>query len=211
MALADVLAAATVHPVTVGWLDFKTDPLRGWDGPGAFAPVATGNSDLDGNTFVHAEGPVLVSDITDGGGIGQSLSITFSAGEMDDEEAFLQLVVDQRLFMGRTAKLWRFFLEDDESAVLSDFSVLFSGVMVGAEMTREAGSPALVTITCDQDLGKARFGPARWIDHQQFYSTDTWSTFVNDIGRKPIASAPLSPEDRRQRNVDQLLDAMDLY
>lgn len=207
MALADVLAAPVVHPVFVGWLDFKTDPVRGWTGPGAFAPTGTGDSDLDGETFLHAEGPISIGDFTEDSGLGQPLPITFSAGEMDDEEAFLQLVVDERLFMGRTAKIWLFFMQDDESDVEADFDVLFSGVMVKAQTSRQPGEPALVTIECDQDLGRASHAPVRWIDHQIFYSSDTWSTFINDLARGALATV-LTAEQRRERNIDQLLDIM---
>lgn len=187
MALADVLAAATVRPVTVGWLDFKDDPARGWDGPGSFLPIATGDTDLDGQTFLNADGAVEIGDFKQDQGIGGPVTISFAAGETDDESIVTQLIVDRRAFLGRRAKFWRMFLSSDEATVLPEFDVLFNGVMVGASAERQIGSAAQISVTCDQDTQKARSAPVRWSDHQVFYPTDTASSFINDLARGAIA------------------------
>lgn len=196
MSLDTVLQAAVVKPVIVGYLDIKDSPLRGWSGAGAFAPTETGDDDLDGNTFVEAEGAVDISDFAQDMGIGKPVTVTFSAGEFDDEDVVQQLIADRRLILGRKAKFWRFLMLDDESGVHPDFDVIFSGVMTGASSTRQSGQAAQITITCDQDLQNAQIAPLRWIDHQFFFPGDTASTFINDLSRGPIASAhvPASPE-----------------
>lgn len=197
MALADVLGAAIVRPVHVGWLDFKTDPVYGWTGPGSFAPSSTGDSDLDGNTFVPTAAAVAISDFVENQGFGKPLQLTFAAGDMEDEEIFQQLVVDQRAWLGRRAKFWLFFLTADESTVLSDFSVMFNGVMIGASLQRQPGQSAVIQITCDYDLQKARRPPTRWIEHGMFYSGDTATSYMNSLGRSANAlnpSQPYSPE-----------------
>lgn len=189
MAIEDILTAATVRPVTVGFLDFQSDPVYGWDGPGAFAPTGTGDSDLDGNTFLSVEGAVAIGEFGEDLGLGRPISVSFAGGEFDDEVVFQQLVVDQRLFMGRKAKFWRFFMSADESAVQDDFETLFNGVMVGAELTRQPGSPAIITVHCDQDTSKAQRLPARWMEHQFYNSGDTATTFLNSLTRGGVASA----------------------
>lgn len=194
MALSDVLQAAVVKPVLVGWLDFKDSPVRGWSGPGAFVPTGTGDPDLDGQAFIEAESAVDVTDIHEDTGLGGPVTITFSAGELDNGEAVAQeLVSDRRPFLRRKARLWRFFLNESESAVLPEYTPMFSGVMVGAETQREPGKPALISVTCDQDLSKAQAAPVRWIDHQVFESGDTASTFINALNRGGIASAQQTP------------------
>lgn len=196
MPLADVLAAAEVRPVTVGFLDIHTDPVRGWTGPGTFAPTGTGDTDLDGFTFSSVEGAVEISDFIDNQDIGGEVTVSYAAGEMADEEVFQQLIVDRRAWFGRRAKFWRFFLAADEGSVGSEFYTLFNGVMVGAGISRQAGGPSVISIRCDQDIQKARpVPPARWIDHQRFYTFatspvtfDTATSFMNDLGRGGIAS-----------------------
>lgn len=189
MALEDVLVAATVRPVLVGWLDFKDDPVRGWTGPGTFAPTSTGDADLDGETFASAGGAVAITAFSHDQGLGGPVTVTFAAGEMDDEEVFLQIVADRRAYLGRAARFWQFFLSADEASVLPEFEAMFTGVMVHAETSRQPGQPATISITCDQDTQKAFNAPVRWIDHQLFYPGDTASTFINDLVRGTIAGA----------------------
>jgi hypothetical protein len=193
MALADVLAAATVRPVVVGWLDFADDPQRGWDGPGTLMPTGTGDDDLDGETFLSAAGAIEISDIKQDQGIGGPVTITFAAGEMEDESIVTQLIVDRRAYLGRRAKFWRMFLNAGESAVLPEYDVLFNGVMVAANTDRRTGAAATIAVTCDQDLQKARTAPLRLIEHQVFYAGDTASSFINDLARGPVAGASFTP------------------
>lgn len=193
MSLADDLVASVVRPVFIGWLDFATAPLYGWTGVGAFLPLGTGDPDLDGNTFPEAGAAVSISDFEQDTGIGGPLTIDFSAGEMDDEDVFQQLIVDRSAYLGRRAKIWLGFMNSDESAVLSDFEILFYGVMTSARTKRQTGQPSLISVTCDQDLQKARTSPIRWIDHQFFYPSDTASSFINDLSRGPISSSQRLP------------------
>ena len=189
MSLEDVLAAATVRPVVVGFLDFKDDQVFGWTGPGTFLPTGTGDPDLDGEAFTSSEGAVEITDFVENQELGGPVTVTFAAGDMVDEEIVQQLVADRRAFQGRRAKFWRFFLAADESSVLPEFDVLFNGVMVNAETRRIPGEGAIIQVVCDQDLQRARTPPVRWADHQVFYPTDTATSFVNDLNRGGIASA----------------------
>src|SRR5690606_11127974 len=156
---------------------------------GAFVPTETGDDDLDGNTFLEIDSAIDISEITQDRGIGQPVTITFSAGNMDQEAVVDELVKDRRNFLGRKAKLWLFFLNADEDSVLPEFTVLFSGVMVAAETQRQVGRPAVISVTCDQDLQHAETAPVRWIDHMLFYPDDTWSSFITDLSRGPIGTA----------------------
>jgi hypothetical protein len=83
MPIADVLAAATVRPVYIGYLDIKNDPLRGWTGPGTLLPSGTGDPDLDGQTFLSADGAVEITAFQQDMGIGGPVTITFAAAELD--------------------------------------------------------------------------------------------------------------------------------
>lgn len=189
MALIDVLSGPVVRPVIAGLLDIKDAPIRGWTASGAFVPTETGDDDLDGNTFLEIDSAIDISEITQDRGIGQPVTITFSAGNMDQEAVVDELVKDRRNFLGRKAKLWLFFLNADEDSVLPEFTVLFSGVMVAAETQRQVGRPAVISVTCDQDLQHAETAPVRWIDHMLFYPDDTWSSFLTDLSRGPIGTA----------------------
>src|SRR5688572_29455705 len=201
MPLADVLVADVVRPVLVGFLDFKDDPVRGWTGPGTFAPIGTGDADLDGETFASAGGAVHITAFSHDQGLGGPVTVTFAAGEMNDEEVFLQIVADRRAYLGRVARFWLFFLSADEASVLPEFEAMFTGVMVHAETNRQPGQPATITITCDQDTQKAYTAPVRWIDHQVFYPSDTASTFINDLARGQIAGGESAAPPSQPRRL----------
>ncbi|HEX7080044.1 MAG TPA: hypothetical protein VF329_03425 [Gammaproteobacteria bacterium] len=207
MALEDHLTGPVVRPVFWGLLDIAGAPLRGYTGPGAFAPVGTGDPDMDGFVFVEAEGAVDVSDISEDLGIGGPVTVTFSAGELDGTEGVVQqLIADRRAFLGRKMKIWLGFLTDDESAVASDFEVIFNGVMVAAESKRQEGQPAVISVTGDADLQKANAPPVRWIDHQVFEPGDTASTFINSLSRGGIASAREGQAFQTERERQALLN-----
>jgi hypothetical protein len=189
MAIADVLGSRVVRPVYLGFFDFKDDPVYGWTGPGILIPTATGDADLDTNVFLPTAGVVSTTDFVEDQGIGGPVTLTFAAGNMGDEEIFLQLVGDRRKFQGRRARFWLAFLEEDESDILPEIENLFSGVMTGAETERQPGKPATISITCDQDLGAPNKPPIRYIDHQVFYPGDTASSHINDLVRGPVAVA----------------------
>lgn len=205
MALADVLAAATVRPVYIAWFDVKDAEIRGWTGPGTLVPTGTGDTDLDDYTYDSAEGAVSVSDLVEDQGIGSEVSISFAVSEdiagwimgtSTVGESFLgdpggpifdQIIVDRRAFLGRAAVIWLAFLNEGESAILPEVERVFSGVMIGCAMTRQAGQPTVVTLTCDQDTQFAQMAPARLMDHQFFNVGDTATAFLNDLKRGPLA------------------------
>ncbi|MCG8450491.1 MAG: hypothetical protein MI725_13055 [Pirellulales bacterium] len=64
---------------------------------------------------------------------------------------------------------------------------MFSGVMVSAKMVRKPDNPTVLEITMDQDLQNASGPPLRWVDHEQFYSGDTFSSYIFDLANGAIA------------------------
>lgn len=212
MALSDHLEASNVRPVIIGFLDFKGAPKRGWTGPGLFVPSGTGDPDLDGHTFEPTAGAVEISDVTENQGLGGPVTITFLAGEMDDEDIVKEIISDQRAFMARKARIWLGFLTADESGVEPDIQAKFTGVMVGAKSTRKPGKGAVLEVRCDADLQGAQGPPVRIVTHQEAFSGDTFSTYINDRDRGPNASAePMPLPGGRVIERDQTRDIGEAY
>lgn len=205
--LEDVLSAAVVRPVHIGFLDIRHTPVRGWSGPGAFLPTGTGDADLDDEVYLELESAIQITDFSEDQGIGGELNISFTVsegiagfivGEGEVGEDFLgepvgavfdRIIKDRRAFLGRKAVIWLGFLSEDEGAVLPNIQRMFTGVMVNMTVQRQAGQPTMVTITCDQDTQKARTPPLRLVDHQQLYPTDTATSYINDLARGAIGTA----------------------
>lgn len=193
MTLQDRVSAPVVRPVFVGWLDFKDDPVYGWNGPGNFAPTGTGDPVLDANIFLPAEGAFDISDFAEDLGGGRPVSIKFAVGDSNDLPVVRQIVRDRRAWQMRRAKFWLFFLMPDEASVYPEFVQLFSGFMVQAGMTRVPGQGAIIDVECDVDLRAASGAPARLIDHARFWAGDTWSSFLLALARGPVSGSASGP------------------
>jgi hypothetical protein len=188
MTLQDRVTAPVVRPVFVGLLDFAGDPAMGWTGPGLFAPTGTGDPDLDGNVFSSVEGAAEISDFVETLSGARGVSVTFS-GHDNDAEAMRQIVRDRRVWRLRKAKIWLFFLSDDEKTVHPEFRQLFSGVIAEARTVRKFGAPATIILDLDIDLQNAGGAPSRLLDHARFNPADAFSSFILDLAKGPIAGA----------------------
>jgi hypothetical protein len=192
MTFAARVTAPSVRPVYAGWLDFATDPIFGWTGPGVFAPAGTGDPILDGNVFTSVDAAIDISSISDGFGAGSAATVSYS---MHDQSSslFNQLVSDRASWQLRRAKIWLFFLQDDQATVWPEYRQLFSGVMSNASITRREGEPSVVNIKIDRDARKAGTAPSRLVDHVRFNPADTWSSFIIPLVNGQISSAEKTP------------------
>lgn len=188
MTLQARLTGPVVRPVFVGLLDFAGDPAYGWTGPGLFAPTGTGDPDLDGNIFSSVEAAAEISDFAEALSGARGVSVTFS-GHDNDAPVMAQIVRDRRVWRLRKAKIWLFFLSDDEKTVYPEFRQLFSGVIAEAKTARRFGQPATIILDLDVDIQNAGGAPARLIDHGRFNPADLFSSFVIDLAKGPIAGA----------------------
>lgn len=182
-AASTALAQPIVRPVLIGRLAIVDDPVIAWSGPGVFAPTGTGDSALDGQTFLPLAPFVQLSEISENQGIGSPATLTVSGHDLD-EDILLQVVNDKRLWRGQPAWLWLGLLNSDEATVVADPIRIKTGVMVNMKVLR-AAEGAVVEVTIDKDLGNAKAAPLRWIDHPRFFSSDTFSTYVIALANKP--------------------------
>lgn len=199
MTLQQRVTGPVVRPVFAGLLDFKNDPVTAWTGPGVFAPSGTGDPDLDNNTFAPAEGAADISDFLESTSGGGTVRITYSAHD-NDAETMRQIVKDRRVWRLRKAKLWLFFLMDDEATVHPEFKQLFSGVIAQAATGRQLGRPSTIVLDLDVDLQNAAGPVLRWTDHARENSGDTFSTFIDDLAKGPIAGAAAAAGGPRGRS-----------
>jgi len=72
------LSDRVVRPVLIGRLDIVTDPVIAWTGPGVFAPIGTGDTALDGQTFQPLAPFIDMSSIEEDQGIGGPVTLSLS-------------------------------------------------------------------------------------------------------------------------------------
>lgn len=179
------LQANVVIPVLIGRLDIAVDPIIAWSGPGTFAPVATGDTAMDGQTFSPLAPFITLTNIAEDQGIGGPVTLTLAGHDLD-EDALRQVVRDKRAWRGKKAYLWEGLLDtSDEKTVIANPVRIKTGVMVQITTNRDKES-ASVSVTIDMDIGNAKSAPYRWIDHTRFWSADEWSTFIIKLANKPV-------------------------
>ncbi len=120
----------------------------------------------------------IVEDLDTGGPV--TLSLT---GHDIDEDLLRQIVRDKRQWRGQRANLWLGLLDTDEFSVIQNPVRIKSGIMTEIVVTRGTDN-AIVSVTIDADLGKARSAPYRWLDHSRIYPTDDWSNYIIKLANK---------------------------
>jgi hypothetical protein len=177
------VAAAVIRPCLVARLDIAGDPVTAWTGPGNFAPTGTGDTSLDGQTFVPTDSLIDLSSIMENQGIGGPVTITM-AGASLNLDMLKQVIRDKRVWQGRNTWLWLALLSADESTVVANPTRIKTGVISSIVINR-VGLATTVSVTIDKDLGRSRGAPFRWTDHPRIYSADTFSTYVKMLANKP--------------------------
>ena len=177
------LQQRVVRPVLIGRLDIDSDPVFAWTGPGLFAPTGTGDAALDDQTYDPAEAFIDISEITEDQGIGGPVTIV-AAGNDLNQDLLRQVVRDKRAWRGKPAYLWMGLLDADEKTVIANPFRVKSGIIASMSVTRSP-STASVSVTIDEDLGRARSAPFRLQDHRRLYADDTATAFMAKLANKP--------------------------
>ena len=116
-------AAATGNPVlpiaTIIRLDIVGDPLFCWTGIGdlVFAPGATGDTALDGQTFLGTGTAVEVGTATDGAGGSDSMDLALAGVSLSDP-MLRQLIFNHNRWQFKPAYVWLVLLDPVTSAIV---------------------------------------------------------------------------------------------
>jgi hypothetical protein len=198
-AMQTALNQQVIRPVLIAFMDIASDPITMWTGPGAFAPTGSGDSVLDGKTFLSAESVADVSDIQEDQGIGGPVTILLKANNLD-QDALRQFVRDRRAWRGRPAYLWMGLFDSTAVAVIASPIRIKTGIMTRVSVVRST-EDVFIELVIDSDLQNARSAKFEWIDHQRIYPADRFSSFILELANKPAGlerakatQGPMQPE-----------------
>lgn len=189
-----------IRPVLIGRLDIDGDPVKAWNGPGLFAPSGSGDLALDGQIFDPEEAPVDISDIVDNQGIGEAVTITMAANDLD-QDVLRQLVRDRRAYIGKKAWLWFGLLEADEASVIPYPERIKTGVIASMTLQRDKDKE-IVEVVIDEDIGGSRSNELRIIDHTRFWTDDTFSSYVHKLVNRPTGITGMVQDVQGNRGLD---------
>ena len=182
-AMSTALNQQVIRPVLIAFMDIASDPITMWTGPGAFAPTGSGDSVLDGKTFLPAESVADVSDIQEDQGIGGPVTILLKANDLDTD-ALRQFVRDRSAWRGRPAYLWMGLFDSTAVAVISSPIRIKTGIMTRVSVVRSE-QDVYIELIIDADLQNARSAKFELIDHQRIYPDDRFSAFILELANKP--------------------------
>lgn len=177
------LQQGTVRPVLIGRFDIDTDPLKTWTGPGTFAPSGSNDAALNGQVFSPLAPYIEMTNIVEDQRIGGPVTLSVSGDDLD-MPLLRQIIRDKRDWRGKKAYLWIGLLNADEYSVINYPVRIKTGFIVNISTARDQGT-AIASITIDEDLQGARWGPYRWIDHERLFTGDTASSFIIKLSNKP--------------------------
>jgi hypothetical protein len=139
-----VIEGQVVNARWVCYLDVDTDPLRATTGLYDKTFSGTGDADLDGFTFESYPAELIsVSEVQHDESGSNQVAVTMS-GLIVNNAAFLALIGDRTKWQGRTARLWWYVVDENETQITSDVYGYYTGYMNDITIN---GSPDQQSIT----------------------------------------------------------------
>lgn len=139
-----VIEGQVVNARWVCYLDVDTDPLRATTGLYNKTFSSTGDADLDGFTFESYPAELIsVSEVQHDESGSNQVAVTMS-GLVVNNAAFLALIGDRTKWQGRTARLWWYVVDENETQITSDVYGYYTGYMNDITIN---GSPDQQSIT----------------------------------------------------------------
>lgn len=139
-----VIEGQIVNARWVCYLDVDTDPLRATTGLYNKTFTGTGDVDLDGFTFESYPAELIsVSEVQHDESGSNQVAVTMS-GLVVNNAAFLALIGDRTKWQGRTARLWWYVVDENETQITSDVYGYYTGYMNDITIN---GSPDQQSIT----------------------------------------------------------------
>ena len=176
MSLPDATAGTqlTRSSFQVAWLaylDFDGDPVRCTTAGKSLTFTATGDSDLDGHTFIAVD-PTLVgaTAVKSAEGGSETLSFTLS-GIVGPDTDLLNIIGDRTNWQGRSARMWA-VIYDESGTQQGAVWPVYTGRMSACQMM---GDPSQQTVKVDVEsyLASLKQPSGRtYLDQAQFDPVD---------------------------------------
>lgn len=143
------------------FLDLVGDPIRLTSAPYSISFTGTGDPDLDGETFVAAEGMLMeVSSVESREGGGSTVTCTLS-GMIPLDSDILNTIGDKSNWQGRTARLFAFMAAADGSRT-GNVWCFYTGYMTVPKIAGDADGQT-ITLTIES-----------WLSFMTQASNRTW-------------------------------------
>lgn len=208
--MQDATESKTFRPIVIAYLDILGDPIAMWTGNGDFAPTGGSDPVLNDKIYYRSESFANISEIQQDEGIGAPVAITLKANDLD-ESALRQVIRDKRRWLGRNAYIWLGIYDEDGKTVLSEPTRIKTGILAEAQIARADGDVSL-QFSVDSDLQNAKSAALRYVQHQNIFEGDTFSSYIVELANKPggfVRSSMLGGGGGSYPDLPQLPDPVD--
>lgn len=171
-----------IKPVWILRLDIDTDPLYAWTGRGDFSPTGTGDSALDGNTFIGLGNIGKIGDIEDTENGSNTVQLVLPGVDLN-ETALQEVVLNERLWQNRQGWIWFGLLDTTYNTIISPTRVK-TGRM---DQMTVSGSGGTGTVTVALESHQSYVSQAlntRYSQQDELDATDTSQDYVHDLANR---------------------------
>lgn len=183
------LEAQGIRTAIMGFLDFKSEPIRLWTGWTAIQPMGSGDTQLDNFIFEPiANGlPIQIGENTFSYQGSDELSMALAVPETAPD-ALVAASLDSTEYKGRRAILWRALMitpPDTVSPAIWSFRRVRSGTMDKLSLTHD-GQQRLFTLTIESHSASITNASAStYLDQPLFDANDTSQAYAVSIANDP--------------------------
>lgn len=168
------LAAVNSHHA-VAWfiyLDIDGDPLRVTTFGKSVLFASTGDTDLDGNTFIAFGGPLIeVGDVTDNQNGSDTLLVTLS-GIVDMDTTLLNDIGDRSKWQGRLCRIWFRLYDPTGVSPLGAICSYYTGYMSSVSL-RAAPEGQTIALSVEKYLAfYSRASNRSYLNQKDYDSAD---------------------------------------
>lgn len=189
-AAATALDNDVIRPAWFGFLDLNGDPVRATTWRESVAFSATGDSDLDGNTFLAIDHELVsVGDIHQGESGSHTMRISLS-GLITEDTGLLNTIGNRTNWAGRVARIW-LGVYDESGSALGAVAPYYTGYMTEIRLVASADEQRIVI---DVENYLAAFSQASnrsYLDQAYYDSGDLSAQAAIDIANG-VSGNPLT-------------------
>lgn len=181
-ALETALEQPVIRPVWILRLDIEGDPVYIWTGAGDLTITGSGDSALDGYTFVGVGNIGDIGVIQDTQKGSNALKLKLPGVELD-KYLLDQIVNLKRVWQFRDAWVWFGLLDSSQSIVINPFRIK-TGRMDSLTITDDGkeGTVSLVIESHQAYTGRA-LGTS-YSEQKELDATDTSQDYIHDLANK---------------------------
>ena len=171
-----------IKPVWILRLDIDTDPVYAWTGRVDFMPTGTGDTALDGFTFIGLGNIGKIGNIEDAENGSSAVQLVLPGVDLN-ETALQQVVLNERLWQNRQGWIWFGLLNTTYGVIVNPVRVKTGRIDQMTVAGDGSSGTVMVTLESHQSYVSQALN-TRYSQQNELDATDTSQDYVHDLANK---------------------------